>query len=244
GSKAAERGDDAQAIARYERAVALDSASPQANGVLGAALVRTGRHAQARPYLERAVARADAPAIAYAALAVVLAAEGRDALAAQRGREALARDPGLGWAGNNLAWILATSADPAVRDPEEAVRVAEAAVRGTASPNAEFLDTLATAYAAAGRADDARRAAAEAAAARRARQAGPGPQPRDPPRAYHVRPPRRSLRCRSRRLRCAGSPRFAPRSTTRSSTRTGTCSSRCRCCSSASMRRRAPRPSS
>ena len=165
GSKAALRGDAAQAIARYERAVALDPASAQANGVLGAALVREGRSAQARPYLERALASADAPAIAHAALAVVLAAEGQEALAVQRGREALAKDPELGWAANNLAWILATTGDPALRDPAEAVRLAEGAVAGAAEPNADFLDTLATAYAAAGRPEEARHAAAAAVAA-------------------------------------------------------------------------------
>ena len=165
GARAAAAGDAAQAIARYERALALDPGSARAQGVLGAALVREGRYAAARPHLERAVALAEAPAVAHAALAVVLAAEGQEAAAVRRGRAALAIDPELGWAANNLAWILATTRDPSLRDPAEAVRLAEAAVRGSDPPDANFLDTLATAYAAAGRPEDARRAAAAAAAA-------------------------------------------------------------------------------
>ena len=164
GARAAGRGDEAEAIARYERALALDPASPVANGVLGAALVRAGQRVLARPYLARAVAAEGAPAVAYAALAVVLAADGQEALAVASGREALRKDPELGWAANNLAWILATSADPRLRDPAQAVRLAEGAVRRADPPDAEFLDTLATAYAAAGRPEDARRAAAAAAA--------------------------------------------------------------------------------
>jgi tetratricopeptide (TPR) repeat protein len=165
GSRAAEAGDDAAAIARYELAVALDPADAQANGVLGAALVRSGRLARARPYLERAVANAQAPAVAHAALAVALAADWRMPEAVAAGREALRRDPGLAWAANNLAWILASSPDPALRDPREAVRLAEAAARGAAATSADVLDTLAAAYAADGRFEPAR-AAAERALAR------------------------------------------------------------------------------
>ncbi len=155
GSRLAERGDDAAAISRYESAVALAPGDPEANGVLGAALVRRGRHAQALPYLERSIASGGSPAVAHAALAVVRAASGRPADAVREGREALRRDPELGWAANNLAWILATSADPALRDPEEAVRAAELAARGSEAASADVLDTLAAAYAAAGRFDAA-----------------------------------------------------------------------------------------
>jgi spermidine synthase len=56
-------------------------------------------------------------------------------------------------AANNLAWTLATCHDPAVRDPEEAVRLIEAAALDSGDP--QLLDTLAAAYAAAGRFDPA-----------------------------------------------------------------------------------------
>jgi TPR repeat protein len=76
-------------------------------------------------------------------------------------REALNRDGDHPAATNNLAWLLATSRDPNVRDPAGAVAHAErAALRGGSDPRA--LDTLAAAYAAAGRYDDAVRVASSA----------------------------------------------------------------------------------
>jgi Flp pilus assembly protein TadD len=56
---------------------------------------------------------------------------------------------------NNLAWILATAKDPALRDSAEAVRLAEKACELTRHKNTVFLNTLAVAYASASRFDDA-----------------------------------------------------------------------------------------
>jgi tetratricopeptide (TPR) repeat protein len=65
---------------------------------------------------------------------------------------------------NDLAWMLATSADPKVRRPEVAVRLAESLVREAEPPDPNWLDTLAAAYAAAGRFEEAMRTASQAAA--------------------------------------------------------------------------------
>jgi hypothetical protein len=62
---------------------------------------------------------------------------------------------------NNLAWILATSSDPALRDPDRAVDLAEEAA-ASGEPEAGILDTLSVAYAAAARPADARAAALRA----------------------------------------------------------------------------------
>jgi tetratricopeptide (TPR) repeat protein len=56
---------------------------------------------------------------------------------------------------NLLAWLLATSHDAKLRDPAEAIRLAEAACHSTPEPRASWLDTLAAAYASAGRWSDA-----------------------------------------------------------------------------------------
>ncbi len=56
---------------------------------------------------------------------------------------------------NNLAWLLATTNDARFRDPVTAVQHAERACELTGRRDAEALDTLAAAYAAAGRFDDA-----------------------------------------------------------------------------------------
>jgi tetratricopeptide (TPR) repeat protein len=50
----------------------------------------------------------------------------------------------------DLAWLLATAAEPALRDPERAVALAEELARRSSFVDANTLDTLATAYAAAG----------------------------------------------------------------------------------------------
>ncbi len=54
---------------------------------------------------------------------------------------------------NNIAWILATSPDRRLRDGRRAVALAEKAAAHT--PDVNFMDTLATAYAEAGRFDEA-----------------------------------------------------------------------------------------
>lgn len=57
----------------------------------------------------------------------------------------------------SLAWLLATSSDPALRDPQRALALAARVVERAPSPNA--LDTLATAQAASGDTDAAARTA-------------------------------------------------------------------------------------
>jgi TPR repeat protein len=65
-----------------------------------------------------------------------------------------AADQGDPAAMNNLAFLLATSTDPGIRNPKEAVALAQKAVVIEAD-NAAFLDTLATAYFEAGQPDKA-----------------------------------------------------------------------------------------
>ena len=65
-----------------------------------------------------------------------------------------AADQGDGPAMNNLAFLLATSTDPNVRNPKEAVSVAQKAVE-VEPDNPAYLDTLATTYFEAGQPDKA-----------------------------------------------------------------------------------------
>ncbi len=89
--------------------------------------------------------------IAHAHLGQALLDEGRPALAIEHWREAVRIRPDFDTAANNLAWLLATSPDPAVRDPEEALRYARLAEEAGAPDDPAILDTLAAAHAAAGR---------------------------------------------------------------------------------------------
>jgi hypothetical protein len=70
-------------------------------------------------------------------------------------REAVKRDPASSVALNNLACLLATAPDAALRDGAEAVKCAEQACTLTGYSNAATVTTLAAAYAEAGRFADA-----------------------------------------------------------------------------------------
>jgi len=56
---------------------------------------------------------------------------------------------------NNLAWLLATTTDDSLRDGPRAVTIAEAICSNPSNQTAGNFDTLAAAYAEAGRFDDA-----------------------------------------------------------------------------------------
>ena len=56
---------------------------------------------------------------------------------------------------NSLAWLLATHKENKFRNPEEAIRLAERACELTNYKDAGLVDTLAAAYAAAGRFSEA-----------------------------------------------------------------------------------------
>lgn len=68
------------------------------------------------------------------------------------GRKHLPESP---WLANGLAWLLATCPEESARNGREAVKLATIACDETRNMNPEFLDTLATAYAAAGEFDKA-----------------------------------------------------------------------------------------
>lgn len=75
--------------------------------------------------------------------------------AIKRYQEAIESAPDQFSANNNLAWLLATEPDPSIRNPAEAVRLAEHANSLPGSQDQGSLGTLAAAYAAAGRMDEA-----------------------------------------------------------------------------------------
>ena len=92
---------------------------------------------------------------ARSSLAQALHQQGRTAEAIDEYRAALAGQPTLVIARQNLAWLLATHPDPAIRNGDEAVRLAEGVAEELEHKDAATLDTLAAAYAEAGRFQDA-----------------------------------------------------------------------------------------
>jgi Flp pilus assembly protein TadD len=66
-------------------------------------------------------------------------------------RQALILHPGSPEVANNLAWLLATSDDDSVRDPAQALRLAQHSLELADSEDPALLDTLAAAHANRGR---------------------------------------------------------------------------------------------
>jgi Flp pilus assembly protein TadD len=122
-------------------------------------LLRSGDLDGAEREIARAIAADPANAEARRGRAHVLLLREREAEAAVELEEAVRLDPSSTPAACDLAWLRATAKDALVRDPREAVALAEKAAAAGSAPT---LDVLAAAYASAGRLDDASRTAERA----------------------------------------------------------------------------------
>jgi tetratricopeptide (TPR) repeat protein len=141
------RTDDA--IAHFEAATRLDPTHAAAHANLGAVLRLAGR-AGAAEALRRALQLDPANPTAHANLAGILASRGEAGEAVEHYRLALRTDGDLLEPLTELAWILATSPDPSLRNVAEAVTLARRAVELTGGTSVRALDTIAAAYGAAG----------------------------------------------------------------------------------------------
>jgi tetratricopeptide (TPR) repeat protein len=95
-------------------------------------------------------------------LGTIAYAKGQPAAAIMQLSMALSTRPGHPETARRIAWIRATSSDASVRNAEEAVRLAEYARRAGGGSASAYLDTLAAAYASAGRWELAQSLASEA----------------------------------------------------------------------------------
>jgi tetratricopeptide (TPR) repeat protein len=91
----------------------------------------------------------------YAKLGTANILDGDKKAAIQNWTKALALKPDNAAILNNVAWLLATGEDVSAEDANKATGFAEKACKVTGDKNSEFLDTLAAAYAAAGRYEEA-----------------------------------------------------------------------------------------
>jgi tetratricopeptide (TPR) repeat protein len=150
----------AEATRAFESAIRIDPSHAEALNNLGAMHHLAGRLDAAASNYRRALALRPDNAEAHSNLGRLLLNQGRESQAAAELRQALALQPDQASALAGLAWLLATSNDRPLRNPEEAVRLGERAV--SLEPSATALDALAAAYAAAGRFDRAVETAREA----------------------------------------------------------------------------------
>ncbi len=146
----------------FEHALRVTDDNVVARINLADALIARGRFDDAIEHLDRARELYPTLARPYTLLGYVFTETDRPEAAAVAYREALRRDPADYRAMNNLAWLLATTETPGLRDPDQAVRLAEQLVASIGAAPASVLDTLSVAYAAAGRPELARSTAERA----------------------------------------------------------------------------------
>jgi len=101
--------------------------------------------------------------IAHAHLGAAFLKKGEPAKTIDHYLESIRLRPDSADVANNLAWLLATARDPALRNPYLALRLAERATTLTSRKKSLYLDTLAAAYAANERFDEAIATARESA---------------------------------------------------------------------------------
>ncbi len=148
------QGKFAEADQQFQAAVKLKPMDAEIRRSYAAALADQGRKAEAVNQLQ-ALLQLKSDTEARLQLATLLYQTARFGEAVAQYRQVLAARPNEVEALSNLAWLLATCPDPAVRNGAEAVRVAERACRLTGYKEARTLGALAAAYAEAGRFDDA-----------------------------------------------------------------------------------------
>ena len=155
------RGEFAGAAAQYAEVCRLHPEDVEARQNLALALLGANQPAAAAAQFRRALELRPAAHLHHY-LALVLDSQGQAAEALAHYRDAARLGPNTVLYLNDLAWFLATTARPDLRDGAEAVRLAERARELNGGREARIWGTLDAAYAEAGRFDEALKAAARA----------------------------------------------------------------------------------
>jgi tetratricopeptide (TPR) repeat protein len=140
-----------QAAEHFAQALRLESNHAATYANFAYTLLNLGRHDEAVSHLKTAIQLEPDSADNYRYLASVLVSAGRIDEAVENYRQTLTIDANQPGATNTLAWLLATHKESKYYDPQQAIRLVEKACNPAISPDAATLDTLAAAYAAAGR---------------------------------------------------------------------------------------------
>lgn len=149
-----QQGKIEEAKAECEAALALDPKQVSALNILGAAQQQAGQWKESAESFERALAVDDAQATVHFNYAQTLRQQRRIAKAVEEYERTIELLPESVLAYTNLAWVLATCPDEAIRDPRRAVEVAKRAEE-LAPGNLLALRSLAIAQAGSGNRDEA-----------------------------------------------------------------------------------------
>ena len=143
-----------EAVSYYLRALERRGDDPELHFKLALAYLRTGDGRAGEGSLRNSLTLRPS-ALAHYNLGNVLLGGGRIREAMGEYSSALELDEHLIPAANNLAWLLSTQSDESLRDGKRAVELAEKICDVPAHRSPSSLDTLAVAYAEAGRYDEA-----------------------------------------------------------------------------------------
>jgi tetratricopeptide (TPR) repeat protein len=157
-----QKGMVAKGLEEMKAGVALSPDDVEAHRKMADALIKLGKAAEAMPYCEMVVKAEPKDARARFVLGQACLMQKHFDEAMANFKEVLRLAPEAPQALNALAWVYATSSRADIRNGVEAVRLAEKACAITKRQDVGNLDTLAAAYAEAGRYEDAMKAAAEA----------------------------------------------------------------------------------
>lgn len=141
----------AEAIAHFRTVLEGNPESAQVLNNLAVALVQTGKAEEAIPIFRKLLQANPRLATAHASLGDALLRRGRAAEALAHWRQALEMEPDNLAVLMQTAWLLATSAEASLRDGVGGVKLARHAAEISGGQDPAILDTLAAAYAEAGR---------------------------------------------------------------------------------------------
>jgi tetratricopeptide (TPR) repeat protein len=144
-----------EAISEFQAALRLNPRLARAHYLLANQLLAEDEVSAAEDHYEAALAIKPDYAEAHYQMAVVLLAEGKAAESTFHYRAALRLKPDWIEALNNLAWLLATSPEPSLRNGNQSLELAARGVKLTYTNDARLLDTLGAALAELGRFSDA-----------------------------------------------------------------------------------------
>ena len=144
-----------EAIKHLSRVLVLDPNHPDVHKRMGALLLAAGRTEEAITHLNEALRTNKGQGDVYGNLGMAYMQVGKNDLAVKNLTKAVELEPNNIDALNNLGWLLAAAGDVSAQDANRAVKYAQHACELTGYKKPDFLDTLAVAYAAAGRFEDA-----------------------------------------------------------------------------------------
>jgi tetratricopeptide (TPR) repeat protein len=140
-----------EAMAQYRKVLEINPNDAKAHYNLGLALARRGQVDEAVTHFQQALKIKPDYALAHYQLGIGLATRRQFAEAMLHYRKALEIKPDYAAVHNNVAWLLATCPQASLRNGAEAIKHAQQANRLNGGRQPELLDTLAAAYAEAGR---------------------------------------------------------------------------------------------